>query len=167
MRALIQPFIIVAANLATEDADVTAITRVARKHLKLVDPPLKTLEGVYEGETERSYMIQLPGNGERFRKELRTIGGILSQDSILFVSPEGTGFLHYSSKVGQFDEPLIEYVGEWRRISVSEAEHLANYTFDSNSGQYYTCSHAAVDQPWKSTVAEVYDALDSNLAEAK
>ena len=91
----------------------------------------KVLLGKYDNQFETAYTTAADN-----LEWLIASGLVDGQESLMFVSNDGIGFLMYN-KFDENGELKIEPLGEVLNISKEEAEQRTAFTFDPEDGLYY------------------------------
>lgn len=86
------------------------------------------VEGCYKGKKENSFVV--PASAST-RQHVLGIAKEYKQESVLFLDTNRAGFLCYTD--GRPDE----FIGEWQKVSESEAFELDGYT--KIGEKYYAC----------------------------
>ena len=96
----------------------------------VVNTKLTHCLGSYKGETERSYMIDLPTETET--RKLAELAASHNQESILVIDYTGNAYLIYTD-----GSKKVEGIGRWGEIDRDEQDNLENWTLTEN-GTLYT-----------------------------
>ena len=116
-------FIILALNLGDEVEEHTVLADAGLK--------FKQLDGMYNGEKERSYLVPFVSADEF--SVILNLARSYDQESIL-VSDE-----YRECQLLFLNTNKVEYLGELTAVSESEARRESAYTFDPVSGTYWIC----------------------------
>jgi hypothetical protein len=91
--------------------------------------PVLCLNGVYKGQSEHSYMIEINDLPELYK--LEALLNKYLQESYLYINQDNRASLVYLRTQRR------HYLGIWRQVDKVQALNSESYTYDYNNERYY------------------------------